>query len=224
MRILIIEDEQILSHSLTKSLTASGYATDAAFDGEQADQMLMAATYDLVILDLGLPKMSGMEVLSRARTRGMVTPVLILTARDSIDGRVQGLDAGADDYMTKPFDLSEFEARVRALVRRGALGANAPLICGTLRLSRKSNLAYCNGINLNLSAKEFSLLEILLTRQKTVVSKEVLMESLYNWDENTGENAIEVYIHRLRKKLEVGTAVIRTIRGLGYLLEDAPKP
>lgn len=188
-------------------------------NGEQANTMLRDAVYDLAILDLGLPKLDGTEVLRRLRLRGGRTPVLILTARDAVESRVQGLDLGADDYMTKPFNLTELEARIRALIRRGQLGSNLALACGKLSFDSSAKRAWCDGQPLEISAREMGVLEVLMLRQGKVVNKEQIMEALCNWDEDLGDNAIEVYIHRLRKKLEASGARIRTIRGLGYLLE-----
>ena len=221
MRILIVEDDAILADGLSRSLTQSGYAIDHAMNGEQANTMLKDAIYSLVILDLGLPKLDGVEVLKKLRQRGYKIPVLILTARDALESRVQGLDLGADDYMTKPFNLTELEARVRALIRRGQLGTNQSLNCAKLSLDIAARRAYSDKIPLELSAREISVLEILMLKQDKVVNKAQMMEALCNWDEDLGENAIEVYIHRLRKKLEGSGASIRTIRGLGYLLSEA---
>lgn len=219
MRILIIEDDPALADGLTRALSQSGYAVDYAANGEQANAMLQEAIYDLAILDLGLPKMEGTEVLRRLRTRGGTTPILVLTARDAMEDRVRGLDLGADDYMTKPFNLIELEARVRALIRRGQFGSNMNLSCGELTFDPTARRVRCGELTLEMSAREISVLEVLLLRQGKVVSKEQIMAALCNWDNDLGENAIEVYIHRLRKKLERSGARIRTIRGLGYLLE-----
>ena len=220
MRILIVEDDPALADGLARSLTQSGYAVDCATQGAMANTMLQDAVYDLAILDLGLPRMDGTEVLRRLRQRGGKTPVLVLTARDAVEDRVIGLDLGADDYMTKPFDLSELEARVRALIRRGQLGANTSLTCASLLLDTAAHRAFIAEVPIDLSAREIGVLEVLLLRQRKVVSKEQIMEALCKWDEDLGGNAIEVYIHRLRKKLETSGVRIRTIRGLGYLMEE----
>ncbi len=219
MRILIVEDDPTLADGLMRSLYQSGYALDVAANGEMAHNMLKDADYDLAILDLGLPKMDGLEVLRRLRQRGGKTPVLILTARDAIESRVQGLDLGADDYLTKPFNLVELEARIRALLRRGKMGSNALLACGKLSFDAVGKRALIDGNVVELSARELGVLEVLMLRQSKVVNKEQIMGALYNWDDDIGDNAIEVYIHRLRKKIEASGAHIRTIRGLGYLLE-----
>jgi two-component system OmpR family response regulator len=219
MRILIAEDDPVLADGLARSLRAVGYAVDAVSDGEQADAALTAQGFDLVILDLGLPRMSGLEVLRRLRARNGTAPVLILTAADSVEQRVRGLDLGADDYMAKPFALSELEARVRALTRR-ALGANQSLLRhGALTLDLAGRVAAIGNTPLDLSARELGLLAILLQRAGRLVSKEQLVDHLCEWGEEVSNNAIEVYVHRLRKKLEAGSIRIVTVRGLGYCLE-----
>jgi two-component system OmpR family response regulator len=222
MRILIAEDDPVLADGLTRSLHQSDYAVDCVATGDQADHVLLAQNYDLVILDLGLPRLDGFEVLRRLRHRGSKVPVLVLTARDGLDDRVRGLDLGADDYLTKPFDLPELEARVRALIRRGQSGGASVLSHGALQLDTAGRRATLNGVSLDLSARELGVLEVLMHRSGRVVNKEQLAEQLYGWDEEVGANAIEVYVHRLRRKLEPAGVVIRTIRGLGYLLEKVP--
>lgn len=219
MRILIAEDDAVLANGIVRVLTQANHAVDHVNTGAQAHLMLQESVYDLVILDLGLPKMDGLEVLAKLRQSGNKVAVLILTARDAIESRVKGLDLGADDYMTKPFHLDEFEARVRALIRRGQLGSNLPLKCAALTLDVAGKLAMYLDQPLALSAREFALLEALMLRMNKVVNKEQLLEALCNWDTEIGDNAIEVYIHRLRKEIEPAGAHIRTIRGLGYLLE-----
>lgn len=223
MRVLLVEDDPILADGLLHSLTRSGYAVDRAHHGEEADHMLAAQSYDLAILDLGLPRLDGFEVLRRLRARDNPVPVLILTARDGLEDRVRGLDLGADDYIAKPFELAELEARIRALIRRGQFGASAQLTLGRLTLDTAGRQAALDGKNLGLSARELALLEILMMRTGRVVGKEQILERLCNWDADIGDNAIEVYVHRLRKKLEDSGLRIRTLRGLGYLLENAPE-
>ncbi len=219
MRILIAEDDAVLANGLVRTFSSGSYAVDHVSNGVQADLMLQESVYDLVILDLGLPKMDGLEVLKKLRQRGEKVAVLILTARDAIESRVKGLDLGADDYLTKPFNLDELEARVRALIRRGQLGSNLPLQCANLSLNVADKIAINGDIPLPLSAREFGLLEVLMTRANKVVNKGQLLEALVNWDSEISDNAIEVYIHRLRKKIAPSGARILTIRGLGYLLE-----
>jgi two-component system OmpR family response regulator len=175
-----------------------------------------------VVLDLGLPKLGGFEVLKRLRARGNKMPVLILTANDEIDNRVKGLDLGADDYLSKPFNLAELEARVRALIRRGQVGSSAIVAVGKLQLDTVNHAASYNNASLNLSARELAVLEILMLKTGKVVSKEQMLEKLCNFDQDISDNALEVYLHRLRKKLDHSDINIRTIRGLGYMLETKP--
>jgi two-component system OmpR family response regulator len=219
VRILIAEDDRVLADGLSRSLRASGYAVDVVESGHNAESALLAQPYNLVILDLGLPGISGLEVLRRMRARKINVPVLILTAADSIEQRVHGLDLGADDYMAKPFALSELEARVRALTRR-ALGSGQNLLRhGDLCLDPIGRVASINDVVLDLSARELGLLETLLQRAGRLVSKEQLVDHLCEWGDEVSNNAIEVYVHRLRKKLEPGGVRIATVRGLGYCLE-----
>lgn len=219
MRLLVVEDHPILADGLIKALKAANYAVDHADTGEKADHMLATQQYDAVILDIGLPKVDGYEILRRMRRKGSKTPVLMLTARDALEDRVRGLDLGADDYLTKPYDLPELEARVRALIRRGQSGGGAELVHGDLTLDTAGRRATIKGAPLDLSARELGVLEVLMLRAGRVVSKEQLAEQLYGWGEEVGANAIEVYVHRLRRKLEPAGVNVRTIRGLGYLLE-----
>jgi two-component system OmpR family response regulator len=219
MHILIAEDDALLADGLTRSLRASGYAVDCVQNGLDADSALMASEFDLLILDLGLPKMGGLEVLKRLRKRSSRVPVLILTAMDGIGDRVRGLDLGADDYLAKPFALQELEARVRALARRGQAMEGRALALGALRLDRAGKVAMLGDEKLDLSAREMALLEILMQRADRMVGKEQLVDQLCEWGEELSTNAIEVYVHRLRKKLEPGGVRINTVRGLGYCLE-----
>ncbi len=222
MRILIAEDDQVIADGLLRSLRASGYAVDQVGSGSEADAALASHEFDLLILDLGLPKLHGFEVLRKLRARGSSLPVLILTAADSVEQRVKGLDLGADDYMAKPFALQELEARVRALTRRGLGGASHVIRHGPLAYDTTGRVAYLNDQMIELSARELSLLEVLLQRCGRLVSKEQLVERLCEWGEEVSNNAIEVYIHRLRKKIERGPVRIATVRGLGYCLEKIP--
>jgi two-component system OmpR family response regulator len=218
MRILIAEDDAIIADGLSRSLRQGGYAVDWVPNGQEADAALVTVTYDLLILDLGLPKMPGLEVLKRLRGRGSALPVLILTAMDGTGDRVKGLDLGADDYMIKPFDLAELEARVRALTRRSS-GTTPTIQCGLLTYDQVGRVAHIQGQALELSAREIGLLEVLLSRMGRLVSKDQLVDQLCSWGEEVSHNAIEVYIHRLRKKIEPGGVKIATVRGLGYCLE-----
>ena len=218
MRILVAEDDPSLASGVCQVLRNSGHAVDWVKSGMEADAALDANPFDLLILDLGLPKMSGFDVLKRLRSRESQVPVLILTALDGVNDRVRGLDAGADDYLGKPFELAELEARVRALSRRGA-GASTLMTHGALSYDQISRQAWLNGAALELSAREVSLLEIFLKRAGRLVSKEQLVSHLCEWGEEVSGNAIEVYVHRLRRKLEPAEVRIVTVRGLGYSLE-----
>jgi two-component system, OmpR family, response regulator len=219
MRILIVEDDTVLADSLLSAMGRAGYLTEWVASGEEADDLLARSIYDLVILDLGLPKLDGLQVLYRLRKRKIHLPVLILTARNTLEDRVKGLDLGADDYLTKPFDLPELEARVRALYRRILAGSSNEITCGPLRLDLESRGVTIGGISLELSSREVGILELLLRRPGRLLSKEQIRDNLHGWEEDVSDNAIEVYIHRLRKKLESSGVMIRTIRGLGYLME-----
>ncbi|MFZ9679271.1 MAG: response regulator [Quisquiliibacterium sp.] len=219
MRILLAEDDQILADGLCRSLREAGYAVDHVADGANADAALTANEFDLVILDLGLPRVDGLDVLRRLRARNMSTPVMILTAADSVEQRVTGLDLGADDFMAKPFALSELEARVRALVRRSMGAANSLMRLGALSYDQVGRVASIDDKPVELSAREIGLLEILLQRAGRLVSKEQIVNHLCEWGEEVSNNAIEVYMHRLRRKIEGGGIKISTVRGLGYCLE-----
>jgi len=203
VRILIAEDDQVLADGLLRGLRSSGAVVDHVSNGVEADTALLNThEFDLLILDLGLPKMHGLEVLKRLRSRGSTCPVLILTAADSIEDRVKGLDYGADDFMAKPFSLQELEARVRALTRRGMGGNSALIKHGPMVYDQTGRVATIDGKMVDLSARELGLLEVLLQRTGRLVSKDQLVERLCEWGEEVSNNAIEVYIHRLRKKLK----------------------
>ena len=220
MRILLAEDDRVIADGLGRSLRKCGYAVDWVANGADADNALLSGTYDLVILDLGLPRLSGQEVLKRLRARKSNVPVLILTALDGTSDRVKGLDLGADDYMVKPFELAELEARVRALTRRST--GTVPLLqFGALAFDQTNRCALLRDELLDLSARELGLLEILMQRAGRLVSKDQLVDHLCGWGEEVSHNAIEVYVHRLRKKLESSGATITTVRGLGYCFEKS---
>jgi two-component system OmpR family response regulator len=219
MRILVAEDDAVLADAVQRLLRQSGHVVDWVQNGAQAEDAVQVGQFDLLILDLGLPKKSGLEVLKRLRARDSRLPVLILTASDGVSDRVRGLDAGADDYLAKPFDIAELEARVRALARRGMAGSATLLRHGALDYDQVGRVARLNGTPLELSARELNLLEILLQRSGRMLSKDQLVSHLCEWGEEVSPNAIEVYVHRLRKKLEPGGVRIVTVRGLGYSLE-----
>jgi len=220
MRILLAEDDEVLSDGISKALRQCGYAVDLADTGYGANQALSNGVFDLVILDLGLPQMDGLQVLQLLREHSKTVPVLIVTARDRLHDRVIGLDLGADDYLTKPFDLPELEARVRALLRRSNLPSEEEIVCGPIRLDTVGRRVTVKGQPLELSARELSILTLLLQRAGRVVNKEQFIDHMYGESDNdVTYNAIEVNVHRLRKKLEPAGVGIRTIRGLGYLLE-----
>ena len=216
MRILAVEDDPELSRQLADALRAAGYAVDLAHDGEQAHYLGEAETYDAVVLDLGLPLVDGITVLERWRRAGRNMPVLILTARDRWSEKVAGFDAGADDYVTKPFQMEEVLARLRALIRRAAGHASAELECGPLRLDTRSSRVTVEGAPVKLTAQEYRLLAYLLHHRGRVVSRTELTEHLYDQDFDRDSKTIEVYIGRLRKK--IGAEFIQTVRGLGYQL------
>ena len=222
MRILIAEDDQVLADGLLRTLRGNGYAVDHVASGSEADAALSTQEFDLLILDLGLPRLHGFDALKKLRARGSATPVLILTAADSVEQRVKGLDLGADDYMAKPFSLQELEARVRALARRGMGVASNVIKHGPLTFDTTGRVAYIHDTMVELSARELGLLEVLLQRAGRLVSKDQLVERLCEWGDEVSNNAIEVYIHRLRKKIEKGPIRIATVRGLGYCLEKIP--
>ena len=220
MRILLVEDNRKLSEWLSRTLQKDRYVVECAYDGGDANYRLQTQTYDLVILDLALPLLSGAEVLKKLRARDDNVPVLILTASNSLQDRVVGLDTGADDYMAKPFDVPELEARIRVLMRRTANHKNPILHCGELSFDSNTRIFSLRDKALALTPREHSVLEALLMRMGKTVSKQVLAESLFTVDENTSSDAIEIYVHRLRKKLEAGDVSIITLRGLGYLLKQ----
>lgn len=221
MRLLLVEDQEELAEWLAKALRQGGHAVDVMGRGDHADHALATQPYDLVILDLSLPGLDGLEVLKRLRARGGDLPVLILTARGSTDERVIGLNLGADDYLVKPFELSELEARVKALLRRGQ-GRSPVLRVGRLEFDSSSRLVMLDGRPLPLTPRELAVLEALMARLGRPVARELLFEKVFDMDADARPEAIESYVSRLRKKLEGSDVSITTLRGLGYLLGETP--
>ncbi|MDA8383936.1 MAG: response regulator [Betaproteobacteria bacterium] len=217
MRLLLVEDDALLGDAVRAGLMQDGYSVDWVDDGRAAALALEAEPYALVVLDLGLPQMSGLEVLKRLRERGVGIPVLILTARDAVGDRVRGLDSGADDYLVKPFDLNELAARIRALLRRRAGRAAPRLVHGDVILDPGARTVSLAGSPVDLTHREFALLQELLENSGRVLSREHLGDSLYGWNEEVESNTVEVHIHHLRKKLRPG--LIRTVRGVGYMID-----
>ena len=219
MRILVVEDDKDLNGQLAAALKEAGYAVDCAFDGEEGHFLGDTEPYDAVILDIGLPQMDGLSVLERWRRDGRAVPVLLLTARDRWSDKVQGIDAGADDYVAKPFHVEEVLARIRALVRRAAGHASNELVCGLVRLDLRASRVTVDGNPVKLTSHEYKVLEYLMHHVDKVVSRTELTEHLYDQDFDRDSNTIEVFVGRLRKKL--GIDLIETIRGLGYRIDSA---
>ncbi|TWH76074.1 two-component system response regulator TctD [Azomonas agilis] len=219
MRILLVEDHSSLADSLAQALRATGLTVDVLQDGVAADLALTDQDFNLVVMDVGLPRMDGFEVLARLRARGNRVPVLMLTARSEVKDRVQGLNLGADDYLAKPFELTELEARVKALLRRSVLGGDHQQRCGPLVFDLNTSRFSLKGEPLNLTSREQAVLSVLIARPGRVMSKEQLASQVFGLDDEINPEAIEIYIHRLRRKLEDSPVRIVTFRGLGYLLE-----
>lgn len=220
MRILLVEDDKSVAEGLLASLKPAGYAIDHAPTGELALSVARVEHYDIIILDIGLPGIDGFEVLRRLREAKSTASVLVLTAYDAVEHRVRGLDLGADDYLAKPFALPELEARIRMLARRNQSVRSAEIALGVLTLDTVGRRARVNGVPLELTAREWGLLEYLVMRAGQVVSKDRLMQALWSWDKDVSPNALEVHMSRLRAKLADAGIEIRTIRGFGYLIED----
>lgn len=220
MRVLLAEDDAMIGAAVRDRLRSQGFAVDWVRDGRAADAAIAGDVYDLLLLDLGLPGREGLEVLKALRGRGSTLPVVILTARDAVDDRVAGLDAGADDYVVKPFDLKELEARLRAVLRRRAGSASSVIEHGRLSLDLASHELRCDGVPVPVSPREFALLHALLERPGRILSRAQLEERLYGWGEEVGSNVVEVHIHSLRRKL--GADLIRNVRGVGYRIPEEP--
>ncbi|MDQ0506533.1 response regulator transcription factor [Xanthobacter agilis] len=221
MRLLVVEDDPDLNRQLAAALGDAGYAVDRAFDGEEGHFLGNTVPYDAVVLDIGLPRMDGLCVLENWRRAGRTMPVLILTARDRWSDKVQGFDAGADDYVAKPFHMEEVLARLRALLRRAAGHASSELVCGPVRLDTRTGRVSVDGAPVKLTSHEYRLLAYLMHHAGRVVSRAELVEHLYDQDSDRDSNTIEVFVVRLRRKLDCN--VIQTVRGLGYLLGPAPE-
>jgi DNA-binding response OmpR family regulator len=219
VRILLVEDDPALAQSVSRALQSQGYEVDATAKGEPVAYSLQRGPYDLLILDIGLPGIDGFEVLRRVRNQGSSVPALILTARDAVEDRVHGLDLGADDYMTKPFALTELLARIRALSRRKQGNVEAKIVHGPLTLDTVARRAWLDDKPLDVSGREWAVLAFLLNRVEKVVSKDQIVQAIAGWEE-LSDNAVEVYISRLRSKLDPAGVKIRTVRGFGYMLED----
>jgi two-component system, OmpR family, response regulator len=220
VRLLVIEDDRTLNRQIVTALENAGYAVDKAFDGEDGGFLGETEPYDAIILDLGLPKVDGVSLLSQWRRAGVRAPVLILTARDRWSDKVQGFDAGGDDYVTKPFHMEELLARVRALLRRAAGHATSEIVCGPVRLDTRSGRVVVDGNPVKLTSHEYRLLSYLMHHSGRIVSRGELTEHLYDQDFDRDSNTIEVFVGRLRKKL--GVELIQTVRGLGYLVDPPP--
>jgi DNA-binding response OmpR family regulator len=216
MRLLLVEDDPMVGESIRDGLGQEGYTVDWVRDGKGAETALGAEPYAAVLLDLGLPRMDGLDVLRAARAKRNDVPILVITARDAVADRIKGLDAGADDYLVKPFDLDELAARVRALVRRAEGRAEPVVRHGPIALDPATRAVTLRGRPVELSGREFALLQALLARPGAVLSRAQLEERLYGWDEEVGSNAVEVHIHNLRRKL--GADTIRNVRGVGYTI------
>jgi len=219
MRLLLVEDDPMIGASVQSGLRQEGYTVDWVRDGSAADLAVANGVYELILLDLGLPRKSGLDLLAGLRKKGLAVPVLVITARDSVADRVRGLDAGADDYLVKPFSLDELSARIRALMRRQVGRASPVIEHGALSLNPATHEVFLNGAPVKLSGREFALLHALLEQPGVPLSRAQLEERLYGWDEEVESNTVEVYIHSLRRKL--GNEWIRNVRGVGYRVPEA---
>lgn len=218
MRILLIEDDSMIGEAVRAGLASAGFSVDWVLDGRAAELSLASGNHDLAVLDLGLPRKGGMALLRELRARGQKTPVLIATARDAVEDRIAGLNAGADDYALKPFDLDELIARIRAVLRRHAGNATSLLTCGAVTLDPVCRVVTHHDEPVPVSAREFAVLEALMQRPGAVLSRQKIEESVYGWGDEIGSNAVEVHLHNLRRKL--GAQVIKNVRGVGYRMDD----
>jgi DNA-binding response OmpR family regulator len=220
MRILLVEDDPMVADGIREGLEKAGFSVDHAAAAEPAESALVLTHYDLAVVDIGLPRMDGHELIRRLRRRGIAVPILILTARDGLDDRVIGLDLGADDYMVKPFHLPELLARLRALIRRSRSATTSELGAGSVHLDLARRTAIACGAPLELTGREWEILQQLMLASPNVVAKQKMVESLSEWDNELTPNAVEIYISRLRNKLQGSGVEIRTIRGIGYRLDE----
>ncbi len=220
MRILLVEDDTLLADSIREGLEKGGFAVDHLNAAEPAISALSLTHYDLAIVDIGLPGMSGLDLIRLLRQRNILVPVLILTARDWLDDRISGLDLGADDYMVKPFQLPELQARLRALIRRSRSSASSELTAGAIRLDLARRVATTSGEDLDLTGREWEILQQLMLAMPNVVNKQKMAESLSEWENEITANAVEIYVSRLRHKIQGSGIEIRTIRGIGYRLDE----
>lgn len=222
MRILVVEDEKKVASFIKKGLEEEYYSVDVAFDGKEGLKLALSEDYDLIILDLMLPFKDGLSILKELRAEKIFTPVLILTARDTIQDKVTGLDSGADDYLAKPFSFEELLARIRALLRRNSVDKNNILKAGDLKLDTQAHKAYRNDIEIQLTAKEYAILEYLMRNKNRVVSRTKISEHIYEFHFDPETNVIDVYINKLRNKIDKGfeKPIIHTVRGVGYLIKD----
>ena len=220
MKILVVEDQKDLNEIIVRKLKTEGYTVDAAFSGEEAEDFLACADYDCIIMDIMMPGKTGIGVLRDMRGMGNKTPVLLLTALGTVDDRVAGLDAGADDYLVKPFDFDELMARVRAMIRRGGDRATNHLQADDLKMDTLARTVTRGDVNISLTAKEFDILEYLLENRGRVLSRDKLSNQIWNYDYDGASNAIDVYVHHLRKKIEIEgkPAIIETVKGVGYII------
>lgn len=222
MRILLIEDNRRLSDSLRSTLLEDGYAVDVAYDGVEGEDMALLAPYDVLILDVMLPKRDGIEVCRSLRDQKMAAPILMLTARDALDDRVLGLDSGADDYLVKPFEIKELRARLRALLRRESTSKSGQLVMDDLRLDPATHYAWRGDTPLDLTAKEYALLEYMMRNPNRLITREMVVTHLWDYDQRLASNVVDVYIRRLRRKIDdpYPTKLIETVRGAGYRLRN----
>ncbi|MGB9773801.1 MAG: response regulator [Bacteroidota bacterium] len=222
MRILIVEDEKKVARFIQQALEEEHYTTDVAYDGEKGEELALSGVYDLIVLDILLPKRDGIEVLKRLRVRKISTPILLLTAKSAVEDKVEGLDSGADDYLTKPFAVAEFLARVRSLLRRGTTEKNTVLRAADLVLDTVTHKAKRGEKNIELTSKEYALLEFFMRNKNKTLSRTIIAEHIWNYNFDTGTNIIDVYINHLRNKIDDGfpQKLLHTIRGVGYVLRD----